>query len=155
MKYEAVIAYDPGGTTGVAWFAPGHGKAPTTVEVPGFRLGMYSYLDSIELQWAGREVMILGELFTPRKGALTTQLDAIYINGAAEAAAHRQGWGFQLRTPADAKSFSTGEKLRKLGWWVVGGDHARDANKHLLLWLCTTPEGLAHGGNELLRSLVS
>lgn len=98
--------------------------------------------------------MVVGELFTPRKGALTQQLDAVYINGAWEAECYEQGWGFKLQTPAEAKAFVSNEKLKRVGWYTVGMDHGRDATRHLLLWLCTTPEGRAMGGEELLRRIV-
>jgi len=40
------------------------------------------------------------------------------------------------QTPAEAKGFSNDDKLRAMGWWTVGTDHARDASRHLLLYLC-------------------
>lgn len=123
-------------------------------EVSGGRHGMYAYRRTVRDAWAGRGLMVVGELFTPRKGALTQQLDAVYINGAWEAECYEQGWGFKLQTPAEAKAFVSNEKLKRVGWYTVGMDHGRDATRHLLLWLCTTPEGRAMGGEELLRRIV-
>ena len=41
---------------------------------------------------------------------------------------------FVLQTPARAKSFSTDEKLKRIGWHTAGKGHATDASRHLLLY---------------------
>lgn len=44
-----------------------------------------------------------------------------------------------LQTPADAKSFSTNEKLKAIGFWHRGGEgHANDAFRHALLYMVRT-----------------
>lgn len=40
---------------------------------------------------------------------------------------------FVLQAPADAKAFSTNEKLKMMGWYTIG-DHARSATRHLLMY---------------------
>ena len=60
---------------------------------------------------------------------------AIEIIGSARWIAHARGVPFVEQTPADAMSFMTDEKLRRLGLYTPGPDHARDAMRHLLLYL--------------------
>ena len=56
--------------------------------------------------------------------------------GALEWMCHyATGIEFILQKPADAKTFSTDEKLRELGWWLPGHPHANDSLRHLLLFL--------------------
>lgn len=44
------------------------------------------------------------------------------------------GVNLTMQTPASAKSFSTNEKLKRLGWWNPGKGHANDAARHLLVY---------------------
>lgn len=55
--------------------------------------------------------------------------------GATEFMCRQTGVEFVTQTPADAKSFATDEKLRRMGWWTAGKDHSRDASRHMLLAL--------------------
>ena len=53
--------------------------------------------------------------------------------------ASRYGREFVEQTAADARAFSTNEKLRALGFWRRGdSDHARSAARHLCLYLART-----------------
>ena len=48
---------------------------------------------------------------------------------------------FVLQNAADAKRFATDDKFSKLGWKRPQGDgHARDAQRHLLVYLIQTGE---------------
>lgn len=144
-----IIAIDPGGTTGVAVWSQTEGL---TVQAQiDDRYAVYEWLDN----WNLPNIIIVVEDFKPRKGALSYQPDALRIIGYAEGLAHLRGWGFKLQTPADAKTFSTNDKLRKVGFYRPNMDHARDAARHLLLYLCSTSEGRASGGEALLKWLVS
>ena len=71
---------------------------------------------------------------------------AIEIIGALRWICHARGIPLVLQTPADAKRFMTDEKLRRLGWYRSGKDHARDAARHLALYLLrsghVSPEGV-------------
>ena len=61
---------------------------------------------------------------------------SLEIIGALRWLCHRNGIGFTLQTPGDAKRFATDTKLDKLGWArPPGAGHARDAQRHLLLFL--------------------
>lgn len=54
-------------------------------------------------------------------------------------------WGLEFATqsPQEAKSFGTDTKLRALGWWVIGTDHARDAGRHMVLYRCLNDSAFA------------
>lgn len=39
-----------------------------------------------------------------------------------------------LQTPANAKRFSSDSRLKKIGYWTPGKGHANDAARHLLLF---------------------
>ena len=69
---------------------------------------------------------------TLRESRQTASLEII---GAARYLAHRKGAKFILQTAGDAKAFITDSKLRKLGWYFAGLGHARDAARHLGLYL--------------------
>jgi hypothetical protein len=40
-----------------------------------------------------------------------------------------------LQSPSNAKTTVTNERLKRWGLWSVGEQHARDATRHLILWL--------------------
>lgn len=80
--------------------------------------------------------ILVCEDFVPRGQALTWQPASLHIIGYLMGEADFYGWEFRLQTPAQAKGFATNEKLKRAAWWVPGQDHARDALRHLLTYLC-------------------
>jgi hypothetical protein len=60
---------------------------------------------------------------------------SLELIGAARWICHDTGQPFELQKPADAKRFVTDARLKHLGLWVPGEDHARDALRHLVLAL--------------------
>lgn len=74
-------------------------------------------------------------IITPRTARLSQQHDALDILG------NLRWWCRKMETPlieysaAEAKSFSTDDKLRAADMWISGKDHARDASRHLMLYL--------------------
>lgn len=44
---------------------------------------------------------------------------------------------FVEQSPADAKMFAPNPRLKELGVWVVGSDHARDALRHMVLYVAS------------------
>ena len=63
--------------------------------------------------------------------------------GAIHHACRREGIDLVMQSPSEAKSFSTDNKLRACGLWIAGNDHARDANRHLVLGMCALVPGFA------------
>lgn len=80
------------------------------------------------------DTVVVCESFVPRPGVRTWQPDAIEMIGALRYMCFRRGVQLRLQSPAAAKSFSTNEKLKRIGWRPKGG-HASDAVRHLLLAL--------------------
>ncbi len=65
----------------------------------------------------------------------SAQEDARYIIGAVEWWARPSWITYHEQRPAEAKSFSTNDKLRKLNWYTGGEGHGDDAARHLLVYL--------------------
>jgi hypothetical protein len=124
-----VIAIDPGLTCGIAGAELlDRGSAPQL-----YAAFQVSPFDAIEAVRVGKFDVVVCESFIPRPGARTWQPEALYTIGALSYVTTWQDTPFRLQSPADAKQFSTDEKLKRLGWYTPGRDHANDAGRHLLL----------------------
>lgn len=126
-----VLSIDPGKTSGWALHE-------TDGQVSA---GQLPHFDMIETAWTQipRCNVVVCESFiittsTVKKTQETWSLRQI---GAFEWMARRLGVPFVLQSPASAKTFSTDDKLHKMGWWIKGQDHGRDALRHLLLYAVT------------------
>lgn len=154
-----VIGVDPGGTTGICWgdtddmplFEPTLAQLPDRMGVGNF---VEKYMQVGVILRPTHGVLVI-ERFDLRSNVKSQQLDPLYIIGMCEWLCWRHGWEFVLQTPAQAKSFATNDKLKAAGWYVPGQEHARDASRHLLTWLCTTKEGRANGGEAILRKIIA
>jgi len=127
-----VLAVDPGKMSGIAFIArPNDDDPPIINEFPAMK--------SVKMaeQYLGTNLdFVVCESFIPRPGAGTWQPDALEVIGALRYLCWRCEVPFELQSPADAKRFSTDEKLKKLGWYTPTPDgHANDAQRHLLLGL--------------------
>lgn len=119
-----IVAVDPGNVTGIALYEDGAVEAweVTSTEAPD------------EVAAIDSDVIVC-ESFTPRPGAKSWQPEALYTIGALRYIAQVERAEFVLQTPANAKAFSTNEKLKALGWYTpTKGGHANDALRHLLLY---------------------
>ena len=132
-----VLAVDPGGTTGFALY---DGGAQYEVHDAWDKTGQMTALMQVEsfLKGSGLDVLVcesfvisMGTMKKTREGSNT----AIEIIGALRWLTWKHEVKFVTQSPADAASFMTPEKLRALGWWTKGSDHARSASKHLALYL--------------------
>lgn len=78
-------------------------------------------------------------------------LSSVEQIGALKHLSRRRGFKYVgKQTPAEAKSFSNDGKLKAMGWWTVGTDHARDASRHLMLYLSNEDSKFAQ---ELARKI--
>ena len=126
-----IIAVDPGKTCGFAWLRPGAGTGPESLSV----------FESTEMdRWSAvseatdHVSLVVCESFVPRPGVRTWQPEALETIGALRYVCDRAGVPFETQAPAEAKRFSTNEKLAALGWRnPTKGGHADDAARHLLL----------------------
>lgn len=135
------VGLDPGGTTGVAWLIEEDG---------GWLFGSDQIADRYETEeWLAktlaltdREVTVIIERWDVRANThqLTNQDDPRYIIGYVDGICHALPHvTYVEQTPAQAKRFGTDDKLKKMGWYVAGEDHARDAARHLLVCLVKDP----------------
>lgn len=159
---HAILAVDPGGTTGIA---AGHyellvsmkrtvsegQRMHKTTEVTGYWLDQakaiaelvnrFKYTAQVEHQLPASHLHVVFENYLPdprRIGAGATDLSPVWIAAAACAYLDEEPvW----QNPAD-KSYATNALLKRWGLWVVGSEHMRDANRHL----CKRLDRLLQGG---------
>lgn len=127
-----VIAFDPGKATGVAGRRDGTHHSYQLDDgfeglVPALAPALSSY-DAVVCE----SFRVRPNTHKMDQGAFLTVWSNI---GAIRYAAFLADVPFHFQSPAEAKSFGTDDKLRKLGWWKGGAGHADDASRHLLTFL--------------------
>lgn len=125
-----LIAVDPGNTCGMASVVLEDKKVATfeSWEEKPYAAARYVEVASID------PISVAYETFTPRPGAYTWQPEALYTIGTIRYLGKKYGFETVGQSPADAKRFSTNDKLKKIGWRNPStGGHADDAARHLLL----------------------
>jgi hypothetical protein len=126
-----IFGVDPGKTTGIAWLEfPFNDHVPEATQREA--MSAVALIERRLTALNGAEIVVACESFVPRPGVRTWQPDALYVIGALMYVCAKHGIEFILQSPADAKQFSTNEKLDRLNW-RVHRDHADDAERHLLL----------------------
>jgi hypothetical protein len=157
----AVLAYDPGGTTGIAGALLNFRRASSTktmmkraVEKDAFRTSQiegdpeeqanhlfqmwqdFVYHAHIEKGIAIDNVVLVIEAFQLRqRDADLTPVEI--IGGLKTLLRGKTGewpWGRPVfQTPSQAMGYATNERLHEWGIWSVGLEHARDATRHVAL----------------------
>jgi len=150
---HAILAIDPGGTTGVAggYYELKRSIRKTltegcrmhkTSEVGGHWLDQaeelativnrFRYTAHVEQQLPSAHVHLVWENYTRRPAATDNDLHAVYVTAAACAQLAREVYvGITWQEPSEAKGYATNERLHNWGLWVRGSEHMRDANRHL------------------------
>ena len=131
-----MLAVDPGGCTGMALYEAGdldeHFEAWSEPDPMGA-------IDRARMEIvSGLDVLVVEEFrITAGTGRKTRagSNTAIEIIGALRWIAFKRGVPIVEQAPADAMGFATNDKLKRLGWYTPGPDHARDATRHLVLYL--------------------
>lgn len=126
-----VVAVDPGGTTGLAVWSPGMGISLWEGK-PDEAVDRLANLSAINHK---RHFVVERYIITPATAKMSQQHDALEIIGALKYLVRTHDHTLSLQTPAEAKAFSTDTKLKTVGWYKPGLPHARDASRHLLLYL--------------------
>ena len=143
MSDDLYLAFDPGGTTGIAWFVLDN-------DTGSWRFGCDQVEGRYEAEtWAAqtlglsdRDTTVIVERWDVRANThqLTNQDDPRYIIGYLDGICHAlPSVTYVEQTPAQAKRFASDGKLKRLGWYEPGKDHARDAARHLLTFLAKDP----------------
>ncbi len=126
-----ILAVDPGKTTGYVLWTDGE-------RVEGELYGE-AFLDRAdELIESGEVDVVVCERFiiTAQTGKKTQAPWSLEQIGALRFLCRKHDVTFVLQSAADAKRFATEEKLNRAGWKRPKGDgHARDAQRHLLVYL--------------------
>lgn len=134
-----VAAVDPGKVTGLSYLAVSQEAitTPQAHEMPvaqfflHFAETFYRVDDSPSL-----DLIVVTEKFQISERTIKTalSLDALDVNGWLKGEQlYLRNRPFYEQTAAQAKKFSTDQKLKALGWFERTKDgHANDANRHLL-----------------------
>lgn len=126
-----ILSVDPGKMTGYVVWTDGEREEGELAHEP--------FLDfAWDLVKAGDIDVIVCERFiiTAQTGKLSQAPWSLEQIGALRFFAHRLGIPFELQSAADAKRFATEDKLRRAAWArPKGAGHARDAQRHLLVYL--------------------
>ncbi len=133
---------DPGKASGLAYSVAGDCRTWT--------LDRTETEDWLEL-WVRRADLVVVESFIINAGTIKKAREgnvSLELIGVARYLARKARTEFKLQTPSEAKSFSTDEKLRRIGWHVRESDHQRDARRHLVLALATA------GEPDMIRRLI-
>ena len=120
-----VSAFDTGGTTGVAAWQDG---IIWSRNVPAAEV-----YDEMEMLIPKSDLVILEQLTITAVSYKKKDLKfAIELAGVVKYLSSRAGVELYEQLPVDAMRFATDEKLKRIGWYVPGPDHQRDARRHIL-----------------------
>jgi hypothetical protein len=119
------LALDPGETTGVGYRAVE--GALRGIQWPG--ADIMAVLEGMHAHFGLDEIVV--EDFISRPGA-AVNLSAPRVIGRILAWAEENDVPVIMQQPSAAKTVITKDRLRALGGWVRGMEHARDALRHLL-----------------------
>lgn len=143
------VAIDPGGTTGMAAWDQVEEELVAAEGSPA------EVLDWLAEEIRERRIgLVVCESFTITGGTIKKTRGgpnaAIETIGAIRYLCRVGGVPLVLQSPAEAKGFSTDDKLRRIGWFEGLPGHARDAARHLLL-RCVT-DGSIPGESVMPKS---
>lgn len=127
-----IIGIDPGMTTGIALWQGGD-DIPVGIELPMTQ--MYEWMrDTIGQSDERHQIACEAFIISERTLKATRQNWSLELIGALRWLAWKHGHHFVLQQPAAAKRFVDNDRLRRVGWYVRGGDHSNDAMRHLYLY---------------------
>ncbi len=127
-----VVAVDPGGTTGLAVWSPDLGLSLREVSPA---IDAVFWLADMARTLEPTTFVVEKYIITPATAKLSQQHDALEIIGALKYLVRKYDHKMVMQSPSEAKAYSTNDKLKRVGWYRPGLDHARDASRHLLLHL--------------------
>lgn len=141
---DSVIAFDPGGTTGVAGVRQGNIVLSVSVsydellnQLSSSHKNSQEYADAAE--YASFPIMVVEDFrLYPWKAKSMgfDRLPAVRVIGALELFARANGQRFVLQPAEKAKRFFPDDTLKMLGWsdWLTNV-HKRDAGRHAAYYL--------------------
>ena len=133
MWRSRVLCLDPGGTTGVALIEYNEETAPEVIFTKQIGNGLQGFLN---WHWDELEDIdfdtIVCESFTLREGVYGVDLSPVYVIGALEALYPVHDKIYQAPS---TKPLCSNERLKDMGLYEPGRDHAMDALRHGLIYL--------------------
>lgn len=127
-----VVGVDPGGTTGLALWSPTQGLTMRQIEGAD---NAVDFLADCARTLHGATFVVEKYIITPATAKLSQQHDPLEIIGAIKYLVRKYDHKLVMQSPSEAKAFSTNDKLKRVQWYTPGQDHARDASRHVLLYL--------------------
>lgn len=147
---DILIAIDPGELTGLVIVNKVTAEVHRSAELTEFEVTKLVE----EFLYLNPATEVVMEKFTinPDTHKKSAQPTALYLIGAVRHLYMKYtGKVVPLQTPGDAKSFSTNDKLKAVGFWHKGGEgHANDAFRHALLYMVRTDRDF---GTTLLNKI--
>lgn len=139
-----VLAIDPGPHTGLAFWSGGMPGVPIAANCEEFRAWQVEGNDAtwweyekylVEPRDDYRPDVVVCEDFHIGGSRASEANVTIELIGIARYLCAEYGRSFVLQSPADARGFSSTEKLKRMGWWVPGQEHAQSASRHMLRYV--------------------
>lgn len=131
-----ILTVDPGKVTGYGVLTVKDG-ALTTVHFDQLEMDDFLWAASDVIEKEGRDLTIVCESFQVTQRSVQQRGERLWSVeqiGVLRWLAKRAFAQYLEQSPSDAKSFATDAKLRRIGWWVKGKEHSRDAARHALLY---------------------
>lgn len=133
---KQILSFDPGGTTGYAFIVYQPDTDPIMIdsgEIPNGHKGFIKWWREGGLEMSVGSTVVC-ESFTLRPGVPGVNLEPCYVMGALESLTRRQDVVYQSPT---YKAYCDNDALKRLGMYLVGKQHARDAVRHAIAYLRT------------------
>ena len=128
-KMTRILSFDPGGTTG--WALIEYDENQSTLLDYGQITGGYKGFKEFYLNSRGIADIIVCESFSLRLGHQSVNLEPCYVIGVLYALADRP----VIFYPPSYKVFCDNDALKRLGFYIKGKQHARDAIRHAVAFL--------------------
>ena len=124
-----ILSFDPGGTTG--WALIGYNEKESRLLDYGQITGGYKGFKEFYLNSSIEPDVIVCESFSLRPGMPSVNLEPCYVIGVLYALADRE----LILYPPSYKVFCDNDALKRLGFYIRGQQHARDAIRHAVAYL--------------------
>lgn len=128
-------AYDPGLTTGWAWFTFEENKPLQLIGYDEIRNGITGFLQRYHGTQDGYDItdIVIAEKFVLDGRTPHPELEPLRIEGALLAEQYQEKYELIFQRN-NFKKHVTDEKLKQIGWYQKGLPHANDAIRHALAW---------------------
>lgn len=133
------MTIDPGPSTGLATWAPATDPMPFSTTLP--RTEAEDFIAArIKPDGSGATLVIIETFVISMATAKKSRAgsESIEMIGLTRYLCRINGIPLIESRPADVMRFATDDKLRRIGWYLAGPDHARDALRHLLTYAAET-----------------